>query len=88
MQTYTFEPTFIIDITKEFEQKMKAVLCYSSQFYNPKRKGPETFISSKNFIEYLEARARFYGFQIGVKYGEPFYCEEQIKLTLQNLFQL
>jgi bacillithiol biosynthesis deacetylase BshB1 len=88
MQTYTFEPSFIIDITNEFEQKMSSVKCYRSQFYNPGSKGPETFISSKNFMEYIEARARFYGFQIGVKYGEPFYTEENIKLNLQNLFEL
>jgi bacillithiol biosynthesis deacetylase BshB1 len=80
MQTYTFEPSFIVDITEQFDKKMKAVKCYHSQFYNKNMKGPATFISDKKFIEYIEARAAFYGFQIGVKYGEPFYLEEKLKI--------
>lgn len=80
MQTYTFEPSFIVDITEQFEKKMKAVKCYHSQFYNKSIKAPDTFISDKKFIEYIEARAAFYGFQIGVKYGEPFYIEEKLKI--------
>ena len=85
MQTYTFEPSFIVDISDEFDVKMKAVMCYASQFYSPGSKGPQTFISDKKFIEYLEARAKFYGFKIGKKYGEPFYIEEDLELTIQNL---
>ena len=82
MQTYTFEPSFIVDITDSFEEKMKAVRSYSSQFYNPKSTEPETFISRPNFINYIEARAHHYGFQIGKACGEPFYCEEKIELNL------
>ena len=70
----------LADITEQFEKKMKAVKCYYSQFYNKNMKGPATFISDKKFIEYIEARAAFYGFQIGVKYGEPFYIEEELKI--------
>jgi bacillithiol biosynthesis deacetylase BshB1 len=86
MQTYTFEPSFVIDITDEFETKMKAIKCYASQFYDPNSREPETFISDKKFIEYIEVRAKFYGFQIGVQYGEPFYTEEKIKLNPLSLF--
>jgi bacillithiol biosynthesis deacetylase BshB1 len=88
MQTYTFNPTFIIDISEEFGLKMKAIRCYSSQFYNPINKEPQTFISDKKFIEYIESRASFYGFQIGVKYGEPYFIEGNIKLSPENLFDL
>lgn len=79
MQTYPFEPTFIYDISPYFDLKMEAILAFSSQFYNPKSKEPETFISSPEFLNYLKARAEFYGFQIGKKYGEPFFCEEKIE---------
>lgn len=88
MQTYTFNPSFIIDISKEFGLKMKAIKCYSSQFYDPVNKEPQTFISDKKFIEYIESRSSFYGFQIGVKYGEPYYIEGNIKLNPENLFDL
>ncbi len=88
MQTFTFDPTFVIDITEEFKTKMKAIRSYKSQFYDPFNKEPQTFISDKKFIEYIESRASFYGFHIGVKYGEPYFVEGNIKLTAANLFNL
>lgn len=87
MQTYTFNPSFIVDISPTFENKMKAVKCYSTQFHDAKNREPETFISSPEFLEYVEARAKFYGFQIGKQYGEPFFCEEMIELDLINLLR-
>ncbi len=85
MQAYTFIPTFIVDITDHFETKMKAVKCYSSQFYDPKSTEPETFISRPIFLDYIEARAKSYGFEIGKKFGEPFYSEEGIELDLDAI---
>jgi bacillithiol biosynthesis deacetylase BshB1 len=87
MQTYTFEPTFIVDISDTFEQKMKSVSCYSTQFHNPKSKEPETFISRPGFINYIKSRAEFYGFSIGKMYGEPFFCEEKIELDLVSVLK-
>ena len=87
MQTYEFKPTFIIDISHTFDIKMKTVLAYKTQFYNPNSKGPVTFISQPKFLKYLEARARSYGFKIDKEYGEPFYCEEEIEYDLVNLIK-
>ena len=75
MQTYTFEPTFIVDISDSFDMKMKAIKAFRTQFFNPKSKEPETFISRLEFLDYLVSRLQFYGFQIGKHYGEPFYSE-------------
>ena len=86
MQTYLFIPSVIVDISDHFETKMKSVLAFKSQFYNPTLKKEDTFISRPEFLEYVEARAKFYGFQIGKKYGEPFYCEEAIEYDYSNLF--
>ncbi|VAX18402.1 N-acetylglucosaminyl-L-malate N-acetyl hydrolase [hydrothermal vent metagenome] len=82
MQTYEFTPSFIIDISDHFETKMKAVRAYRSQFYDPNEKGELTFISDPKFIKYLEARARYFGFQIRKEYGEPFFSEEAIELKI------
>jgi bacillithiol biosynthesis deacetylase BshB1 len=82
MQTYVFNPTFIVDVTETFEQKMEAVKSYNSQFFDPKSRKPETFISKPQFINYVASRAQFYGFQIGKHYGEPFFCEEKIEFDL------
>jgi bacillithiol biosynthesis deacetylase BshB1 len=80
MTTYEFEPTFIVDITDQFEGKMKALKAYKSQFYNPNWPGTKTFVSSKWFMEALEFRARHFGWKSGVKYGEPFRMRELLAL--------
>ena len=82
MQTYEFKPTMIIDISETFQTKMEAVKAYGTQFYNPDSTEPETFISQKNFLEYLAARARTHGFSIQKEYGEPLLCEENIEFDL------
>ena len=82
MQTYTFNPSFIIDVSDYFDVKMKSIECYSTQFHDPKSREPETFISRPEFINYIKSRAEYYGFLIGKKYGEPFFCEEKIELNL------
>ena len=87
MQTYTFEPSFIVDISGTFEMKMKAVEAFSTQFHNAKSEEPETFISRPEFINYIKSRAEFYGFSIGKSFGEPFFCEEKIELDLVNLLR-
>ncbi|HLG31853.1 MAG TPA: bacillithiol biosynthesis deacetylase BshB1 [Ignavibacteriaceae bacterium] len=87
MQTYTFEPTFIVDISESFKDKMEAIMAYQSQLYNSNSKEPSTFISSKNFIEFIEGRSKFYGFSIGKGYGEPFYCEEAIEYNFNDLLK-
>jgi N-acetylglucosamine malate deacetylase 1 len=87
MQTYPFDPTFIVDITGYHNTKMESVKAYSTQFYDSANKEPQTFISRPEFMGYVESRALFYGFQIGKKYGEPFYSEEKIELDLVSLIR-
>ncbi len=62
--------------------------CYDSQFYNAESKGPQTFISSKLFEQEVEARARHFGFKIGVEFGEPFYTDSDLKIESDTLFSL
>jgi N-acetylglucosamine malate deacetylase 1 len=87
MQTYTFEPTFIVDITDSFQDKMRSVRAFETQFFDPKSKDPETFISRPEFLSYVESRAQFYGFQIGKHYGEAFYCEEKLELDIIGMLK-
>lgn len=89
MQTFTFIPSFIIDITDTFQQKMESIFAYTTQVHSPdqsKNNEPETFISTPEFIGYIEARAKTYGFQIGKKYGESFFSETEIEMNLDGLF--
>lgn len=94
MQTYTFEPKVIIDVSSVFPDRMKALEAYGSQFARPKnlpsRIGTgreteadkklerETFLTQSGFYEWIEARARAYGMIIGVEFGEPFWSHEPV----------
>ena len=84
IQDEYIEPDFVIDITEEFETKMESIYCYSSQFYNPKSTEPQTPISSKEFIDFLDGRARQFGRSIGAKYGEGFTSSNPLKIDSLN----
>lgn len=86
MQTFEFEPSFIIDISDTFEIKMKSIFAFETQFHNPESREPETFISNPRFTNFIQARAKYFGFKIGKDYGEAFYCEEKIELSINDLF--
>ena len=88
---YDFPISFICDISNVFDRKMKAIMSYRSLFYYDKTKitgEPETYISSKLFLDDLTHRAAFFGFKIGVKYGEPFFCYENLKIDSENIFNI
>ena len=70
-----FHPAFVIDITNEFEQKMKSITAFESQFYKSDSDEPETQISDPEFLKIFETRGKFYGRMIGCRYGEPFFTK-------------
>ncbi len=73
MQHWHFEPTFVFDITSTIDIKEEAIRAFASQFdVGEDDKGPKTYVSSRRFFEALRGRAREYGQQIGVAFGEPF----------------
>ena len=80
IQDEYIEPDFVVDITNEMKTKMQSILAYSSQFYNPENKEPQTPISSQEFMDFLEGRARQFGRIIGVKYGEGFTSSNPLKI--------
>ena len=75
IQDRLLEPTFIVDISEVFEQKMEVIKCYKTQFHDPNAGGPVTYISGAGFLDNIRAKEALYGKQIGVKYGEAFVCE-------------
>lgn len=78
VQAYYRQPDVVVDITGFWEKKMEAVKTYKSQFYNPKSKEPQTFISTPEFLELVKARALQFGQSIGAKYGEGFTTRRQL----------
>ena len=73
-------PSFIVDISDFLEQKMQAIAAHKSQFYNPESKELETRLTSKDFLDELETRSRYFGSLIGVKAGEPFFVREALNV--------
>ncbi|MFB9052420.1 bacillithiol biosynthesis deacetylase BshB1 [Formosa undariae] len=79
-------PDFVVDVTGFIETKEQAVLAYKTQFFDPESKEPETPISSKNFTDSVNYRAKDLGRMIGVEYAEGFTSERYV--AVENLFKL
>lgn len=72
-------PSFVVDITKEFERRMHSLLAYKSQ-YGEGTEASELFPEVAEIRSRLAGIARFYGNLIGVKYGEPFVIRETMRV--------
>ncbi len=86
IQDKQLTPDFVVDITPWFEAKMKAVLAFRSQFFDPNNTEPNTPISGQDFIDFLEAKALVFGRPIQAKYAEGF-CLSRTP-GVQDLFDL
>jgi len=69
---YEQRPDFIVDVSATHETKMRAIRAFASQFHDPSSRAPETLLSSENFLQFVEGRARNAGASIGVAFGEGF----------------
>ncbi len=74
-------PNFLVDISDTFETKIAAIKAHRSQFYNPEYQGVETYISTPEFFEHIQIRARYFGGLAGVQYAEAFSTPEPLYLT-------
>lgn len=72
-------PTFVVDITGQFERRLRALLCYRSQFED-QAAGADIFPARQELEERVRAVARYYGMLIGVKYGEPYVIKEMMSV--------
>ena len=82
IQDRYLEPDFVIDISAHWEKKEAAIRAFKSQFFDPNSTEPASYISSPDFLHFIEARAKEMGHKIGVKYGEGFQSQSTIQLSL------
>lgn len=73
------KPTFVVDISAEFEEKMKAIRCFDSQFSGATQAG-EVFPNGEPLYEMVTHQSAHYGSMIRCKYGEPFYTTETMRV--------
>ena len=72
---YDVRPTFVVDITSEFEAKLESINAYKEQF-SDQAAGSKDFPAQAEIRERVACLAHFYGMMAGVKYGEPFFQKE------------
>lgn len=75
-------PTFVVDITEQFERRRRAIRAFESQF-RPARGASksEVYLAIDRLEEEMNSLARHYGQMIGVRYGEPFLTKELMKVA-------
>ena len=86
IQNDYIEPDIIIDVSNFFSKKMESVKCFKSQFYDPESSEPNSFISSLEFLDFVESRSIEMGHKIGTKHGEGFTLDNPISInSLSNI---
>jgi bacillithiol biosynthesis deacetylase BshB1 len=82
IQDRYLEPDFVVDISSQWDQKEAAIRAFKSQFFDPNSAEPASYISSPDFLNFIQARAMEMGHKIGVKYGEGFQSQKTLEKTL------
>jgi bacillithiol biosynthesis deacetylase BshB1 len=72
-------PSFVVDISDDFERKMEAVRCYSSQFDGEIQAG-EVYPNGEPLYDVITHYAAYYGTLIRTRYGEPFFTTELMRV--------
>jgi bacillithiol biosynthesis deacetylase BshB1 len=72
---YDVRPTFVVDISEQFEARFAALMAYKSQFAD-QQEGRDIFPAQEDIRDRIHSMARFYGMMAGVKYAEPFLQKE------------
>jgi bacillithiol biosynthesis deacetylase BshB1 len=72
-------PTFVVDISDEFEQKMAAIRCFDSQFEGATQAG-EVHPNGEPLYDMITHYAAYYGALIRTRYGEPFFTTEMMRV--------
>jgi LmbE family N-acetylglucosaminyl deacetylase len=72
---YDVRPTFVVDITDQFEARFQSLMAYKTQF-SDQEAGKDLFPAHKEIRNRVEAMARFYGMLGGVEFAEPFLQKE------------
>jgi bacillithiol biosynthesis deacetylase BshB1 len=80
MGWYEFEPTFIVDISAQFDQKMDAIYAFSTQFKPGDSFYEQTRLTSRQYNWALVHRMAYYGSLIGKQYGEGFLIRGRMEV--------
>ena len=68
----SFGPSFVVDVTESYGKKLEAIKAYKSQM--------SLMLGMEGLLKEIELRDQFYGSKVGVKHGEPFFCDTPLKI--------
>jgi len=68
-----FVPSFVVDVTDNYDKKLEAIKAYKSQM--------KLMLGVEGLLKSIKSRDQFYGSKIGVKHGEPFFCNTPLKIN-------
>jgi bacillithiol biosynthesis deacetylase BshB1 len=84
------KPSFLVDISAQFERKLAAIRCFASQFEGAQSAG-EIFPTGQDLYSRIETQNAYYGSLIRTRYAEPYYTHETVlvddvgKLGVQSM---
>lgn len=68
----SFDPSFVVDVTESHKRKLEAIKAYKSQM--------GLMVGVEGLLKSIELRDQLYGLKVGVKHGEPFFCDNPLKV--------
>jgi bacillithiol biosynthesis deacetylase BshB1 len=71
-------PTFVVDVSETFADHLRAIECHKTQFFNTQRYRPDHLPAVRDVFE---TYGRYWGWQIGAKYGQAFLSNTPLKVT-------
>jgi N-acetylglucosamine malate deacetylase 1 len=73
------KPSFVVDVSDEFEGKLEAIRCYASQFEGATQAG-EVYPNGEPLLDIIRHQAAHYGSLIRTRYGEPYHLTETVRV--------
>jgi bacillithiol biosynthesis deacetylase BshB1 len=74
------KPSFLVDITRQWERKLAAINCFTSQFAGDLRDITELYPAWGKLIDRITTQCKYFGHLMGVEYAEPFVVKESLAI--------
>jgi bacillithiol biosynthesis deacetylase BshB1 len=72
------KPSFLVDITPQWERKLAAINCFASQFAGDLRDITELYPAWGKLLDRIRTQCKYFGHLMGVEFAEPFVVKEAI----------
>ena len=75
------KPSFLVDISDQFPQKLKAINCFASQFLGDMKAITELYPAWGRLLDRITTQCKYYGHLIDVEYAEPYVVKEMMAVN-------